>query len=435
MNLASKFPIIFWNTACLITDSGELEENGSTDYTKIANAIGKISQTDTKISLVDINKSNFGFKPDIESNTILYGMKAMLNVGDDVINRTIQNRPYTSIKEYFHKVRPNKQAMISLIKGGAFDEMMERKLAMAWYIWETCDKKKNLTLSNLPGLIKFKLLPEDTEERVLSRRIYEFNRYLKLVCKPNKNVTEYVLDERALSFLAEIEKDQYIGADNTLNVKAWEKIYHKYMDEFRNWINSDKQNILNEINARIFEADWRNYAKGNYSSWEMQALCFYYHPHELINANTLKYGLSDFRRIPKEPIVERKFTKGDKVIKIYRLFKICGTCIAKDKDKGTVSLLTTTGVVTVRFRKEYFSLFDKQISQRFEDGSKHIVERSWFNRGSMIIVMGIREGSEFIAKKYASSVGHQLMKIEKIENNGDLLLKTERYQGELEEDE
>ena len=40
-------------------------------------------------------------------------------------------------------------------------------------------KKKRLTLQNMPGLIRYGLLPEDTEEQVMARRIYEFNRYLK----------------------------------------------------------------------------------------------------------------------------------------------------------------------------------------------------------------------------------------------------------------
>lgn len=434
MNLAYHYPTILWNTACLITDSGELEANGSTDYTKIANAIGKIMQTDTKISLVDINTSDFGFKPDIKHNKILFGLKAMLNVGDDVIERTIQNRPYISIKDYYYKVKPNKQAMISLIKGGAFDTFMDRKLAMAWFIWETCDKKKNLTLSNLPGLIRYGLLPEDTDEKILARRIYEFNRYLKAMCKPSKTATYFILDERAMDFLTETEKEGLIEDGNKLNIKSWERVYHKEMDVFRNWIAGDKEKILQSLNERIFYADWKNYAEGNYSSWEMEALCFYYHEHELAHVNMGKYGLTNFKDIPEQPIVDKVFYKGSKEIKMFKLFKICGTCIAKNKDKGTVSLLTTDGVVSVKFRKEYFSLFDKQISERGEDGVKHVVEKSWFNRGNMIIVQGIRSGDEFVAKKYASSGGHQLYKIDKLEDNGDLLLKTERYQGMIEDE-
>ena len=59
--------------------------------------------------------------------------------------------------------------MISLIKGGAFDNMMERKECMAWYIWETCDKKKRITLQNMNGLMKYGLLPEKDEEHMLHK--------------------------------------------------------------------------------------------------------------------------------------------------------------------------------------------------------------------------------------------------------------------------
>jgi DNA polymerase-3 subunit alpha len=116
-------------------------------------------------------------------------------------------------------------------------------------------------------------------------------------------------------------------------------------------------------------------------------------------------------------------------VKIFELNKICGTCIAKNKAKSSVSLLTTTGVVNVKFRKEYFSLFDKQISEKDETGVKRVKEKSWFNRGSMIVVQGIRSGDDFVAKKYASTSGHQLYKIESIDEDGILTLKDQRYQG------
>ena len=125
-------------------------------------------------------------------------------------------------------------------------------------------------------------------------------------------------------------------------------------------------------------------------------------------------------------------------MRVYRtrvkLYKICGTCIAKNKVKSTVSILTTTGVVNVKFRKEYFSLFDKQISERGADGVKHVVEKSFFNKGSMIVVMGIRSGDDFISKKYASSGGHQLYKIDQIKDDGTLVLRSERYKGEAEDE-
>ena len=79
-------------------------------------------------------------------------------------------------------------------------------------------------------------------------------------------------------------------------------------------------------------------------------------------------------------------------------------------------------------------MFDKQISELGADGKKHIQEKSWFNRGSMIVVQGIRSGDQFITKKYASSGGHQLYKITEVFPNGEIALQTERYQGGVVED-
>lgn len=470
MNLAYRWPTIFWNCACLITDSGGAEEEEeeeivdiyeqedfsefeyidaedrktkkkkrrSNNYDKIATAIGKMRGEGVNITPPDINTSLYTFYPDVDNNRILFGLRGLLNVGDDVIATAIENRPYSSPRDFLNKVKPKKSSMISLIKAGAFDSMMDRKLCMAWYLWEVCDKKQRLTLQNMPGLMKYDLIPSDTEEFIMARRIYEFNRYLKAITKADKAAYKdyYTLDTRAMDFLNEIGQEDLMTSDNLawfIKQKDWDKVYQKYMDIFRNWIASDKDNILKELNTRIFKEEWDKYAKGTISAWEMEVMCFYYHEHELANLDEERYGFVDFFELPEDPIVDRSFYKGGKQINIFKLSKICGTCIAKDKTKGNVTLLTPTGVVTVKFRKEYFSMFDKQISERGADGVKHVIEKSWFNRGSMIVVQGIRSGDAFIPKKYASSGGHQLYKITEVMPNGEIALQTERYQGGYEE--
>ena len=436
--IATHWDPIYWNTACLIVNSGatDPDNSGSTDYSKMAKAMGEILNAGIAIGLPNVNTSGFGFKPDAKNGQILYGLKAMLNVGDDVIDRTLALRPFSSPKDYLNRVKPGKQAMISLIKGGAFDTMMDRKTCMGWYIWETCDKKKRLTLQNMGGLIKHNLLPETTEEQVIARRVYEFNRYLKA---GKKNVDSYLLDVRGINFLQELGYDFLIDVaetgETTMKIAAWDKQYQSWMDVFRKWIAADKENILQSLNEKIFLEDWNKYALGTISAWEMEALCFYYHDHELKNANRAKYGFVNFFDLPENPVVESTFMRGGKEINIFKLSKICGTCIAKNKTKSSVSLLTVDGVVNVKFRKEYFALFDKQISARGADGVKHVVEKSWFNRGSMIVVMGIRSGDDFVSKKYASTGGHQLYKIDSIDEWGDLTLRDSRYQGEAEDAE
>ncbi len=434
--LATNFNPVYWNTAYLIVNTGAIDEGEgvSTDYTKLAKAIGEIRNAGIKVSLVDINHSNFGFKPDVENNQILFGLKGLQNINDDLITTIIANRPYVSLVDFMNKVNAGKQAMIALIKGGAFDSFMSRYEAMVEYIWLTCDKKKRLTLQNLPGLIRNGLLPQDTEERVTARRIYEFNRYLKAECKYDTQY--YKLDDRAINFLNEMGYEDLIisGAYFALDVKKWDKVYQQWMDIFREWIKSDPQGILDNLNTLIFMQDWNKYGKGNISAWEMEALCFYYHDHELKNVDNKRYGFVDFFSLPENPVVEKYFKRGNSNIPIFRLNNICGTCIAKNKTKSTVYVLTTTGVVAVKMRQEYFSLFDRQTFKYNEDGTKSVIEKSWFNRGNMIVVQGIRRGDEFIPKKYASSTKHQLYHIDEVKADGSLVLRSERYGGESEED-
>lgn len=447
MNIAYRYPLIYWNCACLIVDSGAIDtkddeedydyekKEQNTNYDKIAKAIGKMRDAGVNINIVDINKSAYSFVPDAENNTIWFGLKGMLRIGDDLIDTIIKNRPYSSIKDFYNRVHPNKTAMISLIKGGAFDSLMDRKECMVWYLWEVCDKKQKLTLQNFPTLLKQNVVPLDTEARQNAYKVYEFNRYLKTCCRFIKDSPDhYILDDRALEYLALSDRLNMVTNGKYLNMKSWDKIYQKTMDVFREWLKQDGPQILEELNYNMFKAEWDKYATGSYSAWEMEVLCFYHHEHELAHVNFNKYDIRDYFKLPETPEVARTFYRNGREIPLFTLTKIVGTCIAKDKAKGLVALLTPTGVVDVKFSKEYFSLFDKQISVKNPDGTKTVVERSWFNRGNKIMVQGMRRGDNFVAKKYASSGGHQLYKILEVKKNGDLILTHERNKGELEDE-
>lgn len=474
--IATHWNPVYWNTACLIVNSGSLEDaskseivdiyapeaddlaNGvtfedlpdrsgkvrktaSTDYSKVAKAIGEIRDSGVEVSLLDINKSGFGFKPDAANNRILYGLKGAANISDDFIKQIIANRPYVSMYDFYARVHPKAQQMVSLIRGGAFDSLEPRYQAMVEYVWLKCDKKKRITLQNLPSLIRYGLLPEDTEERIEARKFYEFTRYLKAECKYLPDPSMYLANDIVIEFLNAHDLSDLLIINTEsrctfIDAKMWDKVYQKQMDVFRDWIANDKEGILNALNDAIFMEEWEKYGKGNLSSWEMKALCFYYHPHELIDANTRKYGISNYKDLPEVPVVERIYQRGNASIPIYRLDRICGTCIAKDKAKSTVYLLTTQGVVTVKFTKEYFSMFDRRISTIDPTtGKKKFLENSWFDRGSMIMVKGFRREDMFVSRNYAASPGHQLYRITQVLPNGDLELQGERVKGEAEEDD
>lgn len=434
--LARKFDSIYWNTACLIVNSGATDESleGTTNYGKIAKAIGDIRAAGIEISAADINKSQFGFYPDMGSGLIMYGLKGMLNVGDDVIQQIIEKRPFTSFEDFLTRVKCGKQAVISLIKGGAFDKFGERKQIMAKYIWMTCDKKKRLTLQNMNGLVQRGMIPEKLSRQ---KTVFEFNRYLKDKCTLKTEPEYFILDDRAIRYVdnnyPSVHLEVFLNT-YALNKKMWDKIYQAEMDIVREHLKNQQDEMLYQMNKSIFLDDWNKYAQGSYSAWEMEALCFYHHEHEMKNLNRKKYGIVNFFDLPEEPEVDYYIKRGGSEIPIYKLHRIAGTCIAKNKVKGTVSLLTPEGVVEVKFRNEYFAMFDKQISARGADGVKHVVEKSWFNRGSMIVVTGMRRGDDFVPKKYATTPGHQLYHVDTLNPDGTMVLRAERAQGESEDE-
>lgn len=82
--LYKNYPSLYWNTACLTVNAQSMEEdnvegveatNKSTDYAKMATAIGNMQSYGVDISLPDINKSDFGFKVDLDGDRILFGLK------------------------------------------------------------------------------------------------------------------------------------------------------------------------------------------------------------------------------------------------------------------------------------------------------------------------------------------------------------------------
>ena len=450
--IATRWNPIYWDTACLVVNSGSLEEEDeneydeddkpvkkkeqSTDYGKIAKALGEIIGDGIKVSLIDINKSDYGFKPDVDNNQILFGMKALSNVGAAAVDQIKQNRPYKSFKDFLNRCPLNKTAMINLIKGGAFDNLEldwanevhtnPRILIMAYYLSITSEPKKKLTLQNFNGLIQNNLVPSFLD---FEKKIFYFNKYLKEHKREN---FYYIPDKHAIDFYEKYCDMDYINIQNDIfwiEQKNWDMDYKLYMNKVRDWLKENQNKILNELNTQLFKNEWNKYATGTISAWEMASLCFYYHEHELKYIDNQRYGIVDFNNLSPNSEIDYFFRRNGKQIPIYKLYRIAGTVIGKNDTRHIVTLLTTTGVVSVKFTRDYYAMFNRQISEVDNNGVKKVKEKGWFTRGTKLLITGYRRDDTFICKRYRNTSGHGLYKITEVEGRNIGLIST-RYGAE-----
>ena len=85
--------------------------------------------------------------------------------------------------------------------------------------------------------------------------------------------------------------------------------------------------------------------------------------------------------------------------------------------------------INVKFTKEYFAMFARQISEKQEDGKKKVMEKGWFQRGVKVMCTGFRREDTFVCKSYKHTPTHQLYKITSISKDGTLMeIEHERYQ-------
>lgn len=319
--------------------------------------------------------------------------------------------------------------MINLIKSGSFDSLypnINRKEIMYKYLDFITDKKKRITLQNMAVLIDKDIIPKTLEKQV---KIFNFNKYLKR----NKKDNYYILDNISFDFYSNNYDTDYlidimIDEDKKsakIEQKIWDKIYKKEMDLVRIWMKENQQTILSTLNDKLINETIDTYASGNISKWEMDSLSFYYHDHELSKLKTTAYEISDYTKLNLEPKIKNEYrSKDDKVITIYELNRIAGTVIDKDKNKNSITLLTPSGVVNVKIWKNQYAKWDKQISSRGLDGKKTVLEKSWFSRGTKLIITGIRRGDNFIPKKYKNTKWPLFERIDELSKDGFILSST-----------
>lgn len=457
MNLYHRYPHIYWQTACLTINASaneDVEDGKSTNYGKVASAISNMQLNGVKIALPYINQAKFGFSPDRENNQIIFGLKGLNGVGDDAVRLIVAKRPYSSFEDFLKKVesKVDTKCIINLIKAGCFDELepsMSRERLMNVYAhhlgYSKAGLKESLNMQNFPSIAELGIVPPafDFEKRLFYFKKYVFSKHNEI----EKNV--YLMDTEAKAFFdAELyrsfkEGEHYIISENgdyALLKKSFDKYYKSAVNRLAEWvINPSTVSVYNESALKNYVNNlYSKYCEGTQSKWEMDSLSFYHSKHELADLDEDSYGISSWGSIPEEPVVEsveEKVNKKGEVSQFvkYRLYKIAGTVLDKNGNGHSIALLTPNGVATVKFYDGAFTHYSKQVSVVDPDsGKKKVIEKSWFDRGTKLLITGIRRGDTFFPKRYFDSVyQHTVCKIEAVSEDGKHMeLKYDRERSE-----
>ena len=460
MNLVVRWNPLYWQCACLCINAGNFssdfdeinenkEENGEIDvdkenqvqekkvapeYGKISKAISDAQLAGVKIELPDINNSQLDFVPDVKNNSILYSLQAINVVSSDLLDRILNNRPFTSLQDFCNRVQPSQIQMLGLIKAGCFDKLEgnNRNLTVLRYLQQVAGQqfplKDKITSVQLKKALELGLQLEGYLEEI---RMFKFKQYIDKN-QLDKTTNRYILSEPScLRFFhmfvqdkLNITKDEYGDLpDNKIFMKisAFKRVSENAMKKLMDYLNSLEgrkayQQLLQENFIRETKA---KYCEGNIAHWEFDTACCYFNEHELQYVNEGLYNVRDFNKLPEISI--------DK-----KLCTVLGTVVSSNNTRHTVSLLTKYGIVDVKFYSSSYTNFNQRISVVDPvTKKKTVLDESWFKRGSILIVAGNRNENLFTAKNdYSSGVNRGLGKVEKINKDGTLEIRYSRKRRE-----
>ena len=461
-----------------------------TKYGKLGGAIAALQKQGVVVALPNINTADKGFIADVENNAILYGLKGITSINLKTAELIIANRPYTSMKDFhdrMHLVKQevttkdgkkqmkaliSKEQMLNLIKAGCFDELEPDKTRLELleeYLHMEYPDKVGVTTGAIKQLLRRGLIPDDYEDCI---RCYNFREYLRQGVKVDDGVLPHT--QEAGYKIAKSKKWYLLDGEDEFDTQdVVEAFFEMFpgLTEGKHWVyNTDPSYYENAIwvesgaSAKgTFEAKYKEQIKpmvqyigspellkkynealfiehkndeipGNNSSWEMETLAFYYSDHELAHIDTKYYKVDNFYNLPEEPEVidywERKDKKTGEVVSIpkFKISQVCGTVLDRNKTKHIVTLLTEYGVVNAKFVDGQFNHYDKRISIYDEEAGKNkVVEQSWFKRGTLLFIRGIRIGDQFKVKTYQNGLyEHSVERIDKVYEDGIVLTTKER---------
>ncbi len=459
MNLVQYYPPIYWACAVLQIESASIEQETleeeeeehetkekTTNYGALATAISMLQQTGIAIQPPHVNTAQIGFIPDEATNSIVYGLKGVSKLNIETAQTIMDHRPYTSFDDFVTRLVETKQEvvgengkaqskslvskgqLISLIKAGAFDELeagTTREALMERYLRQLFKPRTTINDKFIQEVMELGMIDPQFEQEL---KHHYFKVYLKslpkyqdesvkaikwhVISTGSPEQDEYTANYFFTHFADEMEegRDYQYNENGQLEIAlgtkrkgSFEEVSSRFLKPLNDWLKSD--DCLARYNEMMYLEHKDKYAAGTKEAWEMEALSVYLDQHEVEAIDHEAHGFVSFHDLPEEAeIVGYNNYKGRQTPK-FKLSRLVGCVVDKDKNKHMVSLLTPQGCITLKFHAGNFAHYDKVISVVDPTtGAKTKLEDSWFRKGTLLAVTGFRQGDNFKPRTYADSI-------------------------------
>lgn len=187
---------------------------------KISIVINDCKRLGIKVSPPNVNKSDKEFTAIPDKNEILFGLLAVKGLGDSIVCKIIDNRPYTSMNDFIERIA-DKTAIITLIKAGALPTK-DKMTTLKKYANRLFERKDYKLVTSVPSpyskLIPFGLNVDDYREGKKVNKVLLLEDYNKVKERIYKEEQNEKYKKHMLEFQEKYAQDEYMWEFDTLSM-------------------------------------------------------------------------------------------------------------------------------------------------------------------------------------------------------------------------
>lgn len=234
--LKYHYPVAFM-TACLNADSG--------DVSRIGILINECYKLGINVLPPQINKSRKDFTAVPEKNEILFGLQAIKGLGDAVVSKIMEGKPYQNMQDFIERSGCSKAHIVQLIKSGTFG-VKDKRYKLLQYFNLITPQKEYKPVKTIPspkeetlkkwGIDSKKFTdPDKKKNNEMILEIYNEKRKKQFDEEQKKKI-----NEEKLLFIEKYAQDEYMWEFETLSMFLTNNPLKDVIDIVTNWNDIDQ---------------------------------------------------------------------------------------------------------------------------------------------------------------------------------------------------